>query len=240
MKKIVKLIALLSIAIYLMMGLTGCGDSTFKKQIVTSENVNEIIEGAETELEEDEKYYLIYEFLKNAFTSDKLYGKTVKELIKLGKEDMKKDNYSIAKVKEEWENLFKTSEKTDNDSYNISHTLSIIQSEFVVGIWNELFCNVDHYLESGTNAYGGEFNYDEYINKADKIMSKRNDYNEFINGLDSNEYREVKELWNKILPEIDRLYNKVKQVKPMAKDKNYEFSTDSFKTYMYDFMSLQY
>lgn len=221
--------------------------SPYKQQVVKKDNFMEIMNKAEEELKEDERYYLSYIVLKNLTSADELYGNTVNELIKKGKAEMKKDGYTIEKFKKE---LSEFNNNTNNalSEFNQSgevkkqdelSKLMEINNEFVVGIWNDLFCDVDHYLEGGKDSIGQEFDYDRAMKKADKIMLKENEYNEFINGLDD-EYSEIKDLWNKLLPEAKKLYNKVKQEKPKAMDKNYDYNVEIYREYMYDFGDLVY
>lgn len=109
----------------------------------------------------------------------------------------------------------------------------------MVGIWNELFCNVSHYFDNGKDSIGEEFDFDKAMKKADLIMSKKDEYDTFMNNL-SDDYKELKEVWNKILPETEKLYDKLKKDRPTAMDEDYDFDVDIYIEYMYDFQSLAY
>lgn len=115
--------------------------------------------------------------------------------------------------------------------------LSEIRNDFVVKIWNDVFCDVSHYLYDGKDATGEYFDVDRAIKKADKLMSKKTEYDKYINGLGT-EYSEIKEVWVDLSHETDLLYNQIKKEKPTAKNKEYRFETKKFRNYMEDFTEL--
>lgn len=213
--------------------------SPYKRQVLTEENFGEVMEKAKIELNEDEEYYLSYITLKNLFVPDNLYGKTVNQLIKDGKKEMKKDGYTVEKYKKELEKLNSSTNPEEEEKESISSKITEINNEFVVGIWNELFCNVSHYLDYGKDSIGEEFDFDKAMKKADLIMSKKDEYDTFMNNL-SDDYKELKEVWNKILPETEKLYDKLKKDRPTAMDEDYDFDVERYIEYMYDFQSLVY
>ena len=89
-----------------------------ENQILTKENTEENINKFAEKVgkESDEMYYLSYSYLRNAFkniftTTDiysDIYGKTINELIKEGKEDMERDGMTIEKFKEKLQNYSKS------------------------------------------------------------------------------------------------------------------------------------
>lgn len=132
-----------------------------------------------------------------------------------------------------------TTNPEEEEKESISSKITEINNEFVVGIWNELFCNVSHYLDDGKDSIGEEFDFDKAMKKADIIMSKKDEYDTFMNNL-SDDYKELKEVWNKILPETEKLYDKLKKDRPTAMDEDYDFDVETYREYMYDFQSLAY
>lgn len=68
-------------------------------------------------------------------------------------------------------------------------------------------------------------------------MEKAAEYNTFITGLpDSDQYKELKYIWiEKLYPEMDSLYNNIKENKPEPKDTASTFSVSKFSTYEQDF-----
>ncbi|NCC86905.1 MAG: DUF4878 domain-containing protein [Clostridia bacterium] len=110
-----------------------------------------------------------------------------------------------------------------------------IQNWLVGDIWNDGFCNISHYIEDGTDYIGGTLDIDATVSELTKSMKAKADYDKFINDLDDSKYADVKSLWNKLSPEIDKLYNTVTTKKPVAKDSSYTFDTDLFQQYRQDF-----
>lgn len=112
-----------------------------------------------------------------------------------------------------------------------------IRNEFIHNIWNDVFCDVSHYLYDGKDATGEYFDVDRAIKKADKLMDKKKKYDRYIENL-GDEYNEIKEAWEDLSYESEKLYKKIKKEKPTAKNKDYEFSTKRFRNAVEDYDEL--
>lgn len=119
----------------------------------------------------------------------------------------------------------------DEIDYKLTET-----SNFIVNIWNESICETKWYIEDGTNSIGGQYSYDKVVRNTNRILAKMPEYDNFIKSLDDTKYDALKEIWNKITPEINTLTTKILNEEPTALDKNYEFDYENFQTLMYDFM----
>jgi hypothetical protein len=113
--------------------------------------------------------------------------------------------------------------------------------DWVVGIWNDGFCNTYHYIENGLDAIGQEMDIDETIKKTDKYMEEFEKYDKFIKSLsDDDYYEDLNELWPKLAKEIKYLYGRIKEETPRASDESYEFKYSKFNEYMYELMDVIY
>ncbi len=124
-----------------------------------------------------------------------------------------------------------SSELTQDDIYfKLTET-----SNFIVDMWNKSINETKWYIESGTDSVGGTYSYSTVIKNADKIMSKFDEHNTFINNLDENKYNDIKSVWNELVPEMQKLYEYLKNNEPKPNDTNYNFDTTKFQELMYDF-----
>lgn len=107
-------------------------------------------------------------------------------------------------------------------------------------IWNDGFCDIYHYIESGTNAVGDEMDIDFTVSSLKLAMEKKDEYNSFIHSLDDSvpEQAQLINAWDKMIEQTDILYQKVISETPRPSDETYEFSTDLFKQYFDSFYKL--
>lgn len=119
----------------------------------------------------------------------------------------------------------------------ISSKLSEIRNWLTMDVWNEGFCDISHYIGRGTDSTGGELDLEYTLHKIDNTMEKREEYNEFITGLEDNDtYKELKYIWTeKLYPEMESLYNIIKEKEPVPNDTESTYSADKFSTYHSDF-----
>lgn len=123
--------------------------------------------------------------------------------------------------------------------YDIDY-MKVEAYNWVVGIWNDSFCDVYHYLEDGKNAIGGNMDVDKTIKNADSYMKEAYLYDDFVKSLNKSDYSDFKETWKSIRSEADYLYNRIKDETPTANDATYEFNYQKFNDGMYDLMGLLY
>lgn len=124
-----------------------------------------------------------------------------------------------------------SSELTQDDIYfKLAET-----NNFIIDMWNNSINETKWYIESGTDSIGGTYSYSKTVKNADKIMSKFDDHNTFINNLNGNKYDAIKDVWNELVPEMQKLYEHLKNNEPKANDINYNFDTTNFQELMYDF-----
>jgi len=79
---------------------------------------------------------------------------------------------------------------------------------YITDLWNDGFCEISWYLSEGTGSTGQEIDIDFTKSQLIKAMKKKTGYDEYVAGLDSN-YSEIKEVWNKMSPQIDSMYQQV-------------------------------
>lgn len=108
-------------------------------------------------------------------------------------------------------------------------------NNFIVDMWNNSINETKWYIEAGTDSVGGTYSYSKAVKNADKIMTKFDDYNTFIISLDENKYKDIKSVWNELVPEMKNLYEYLKNNEPEANSTNYKFDTTKFNELMYDF-----
>jgi hypothetical protein len=112
---------------------------------------------------------------------------------------------------------------------------------WVVGIWNDSFCDIYHYLEDGYDSYGQKLDIGKSISNADKYMSQIDIYDDFIDYLRKDDYySDLTNLWDKTKVEVNYLYGRIKDETPTACDENYDFNYHNFQDYMYEFMDIAY
>jgi hypothetical protein len=105
-------------------------------------------------------------------------------------------------------------------------------------LWNSSFCDIYHYVEDGTNAFGDDMDIDKSIANADKAMKELPIYDDFMDSLSTSKYGDLKETWENMKTEISYLYNRIKEETPRSNDDTYEFKYQNFNDYMYEIMDL--
>ena len=192
--------------------------TSFKNKTITKNNYETILEEAKkANLTDEEKKQLMAGLLKYTLNPSGIYGKKVKDIIEEGK------SFNLS-----------NSENDSNDN-TVKGKLKTISSDFVTEIWNEVFCNISWYINDGTSSTGEDVDIEYTLNKADKLMSKRDEYNDYINALEGEEYSQIKYIWEKLIGEIDRMYARIKEETPRKADNTYEYSTGNFSEYSDDF-----
>ena len=119
----------------------------------------------------------------------------------------------------------------DSGSNSESDKLSEIDNWLTDEIWNKGFCDISWYASSGTSNTGETLDIDFTLSQLDMAMGKKAEYDKYINGLDNAKYSQVKSTWVKLSPEIDSLYNQIKNNKPVANDSSTDIDTGKFTQY---------
>ena len=122
---------------------------------------------------------------------------------------------------------FGGSSESDSDTDKLSE----IDNWLIGKIWNDGFCDISHYISTGTSSIGETLDIDFTLDQLGIAMEKKSEYDSFINELNGEEYSQVKSIWNKLSSEIDTLYDQVNETKPVAKDSNNTFDTGKFVQY---------
>ncbi|WP_051685337.1 Ig-like domain-containing protein [Clostridium sp. KNHs205] len=137
--------------------------------------------------------------------------------------------------------------KVGNKSYTCKVTvkydvdyMKVESYNWVVGIWNDSFCDIYHYIEDGTSATGRKLDVEKSIKNAESYMKKVYLYDNFVKSLSNSEYSDFKSTWKALRTEADYLYNRIKEETPRATDETYEFKYESFNDEMYELMGLLY
>ena len=123
-----------------------------------------------------------------------------------------------------------------DEDINLSSICSWVTSK----IWNDGFCNIYHYVESGKDAIGQEMDIEFTIDNLKIAYAKKDAYNDYIQSLDDSipEQAQLINAWNKMNEQIDILYKKVTTELPRPADKTYEFKYSLFKQYFDTFYDL--
>mgnify|MGYP001954889113 CR=1 FL=1 len=121
---------------------------------------------------------------------------------------------------------------------SVEENLREVRNYVVSELWNEGFVDIDSYIKRGTSSTGETLDIDFTLQQLDYAMEKKPDYDTFILGLEDEKYVRVKQVWEKLSPEIDRLYSKVKEEKPTANNNNYDFDVSLFNQYLDAFIDI--
>lgn len=212
------LIIILTVVLVIVVSVIVVNSNNYKNKTITAANYETVIgEAKNSNLTEEEKTQLAAGLIKYAFNPSSMYGKKVKDIIEEGK------NSNLLNM---------SNDLTEN---TVNGKLKTISNDFVSELWNEVFCNISWYVGQGTDSTGGELDIEYTINKADNLMKQRNEYNDYIVALEGEEYSQIKYIWEKLIVEIDRMYNTIKEETPRGKDNTYKFDTGNFSEYSNDF-----
>ncbi|WP_019850598.1 hypothetical protein [Desulfitobacterium sp. PCE1] len=99
-------------------------------------------------------------------------------------------------------------------------------------VWNEGFVDIQHYVARGKSSTGQTLDIEFTLEQLDATMKKKTDYDSFIGGLAEEQYSQIKSIWGRLSPEIDRLYDQIKGTPPVANDASNSFDTGKFEQYM--------
>ncbi len=109
--------------------------------------------------------------------------------------------------------------------------LKEIKNFLTSDIWNDGFCDISHYIGDGKNSTGKTMDLDFTIEQLGKAMETKKEYDEYIKGLDDSKFSDVKSDWEKLSGQIDILYGKLKDKKPVVGDYTYDFDTGLYSQY---------
>lgn len=87
--------------------------------------------------------------------------------------------------------------------------LSDIFNWIIGDVWNDGFCNFYHYELDGKSSTGESIDIDFALERFKKNYEKREEYDSYINSLPA-EYDSIKESWNMMMEESDKLYEHYK------------------------------
>lgn len=119
-------------------------------------------------------------------------------------------------------------EQSNKSTDNVSDiSLNEIDSWLIGDIWNDGFCDISYYIKDGTSSTGSSLDIEFSISQLQKKMELKSDYDNFISNC---EYQSIKDIWSKLSPEIDRLYNII-TTNTITANCNIDFDTDLFVQY---------
>ncbi|MSS64604.1 hypothetical protein [Velocimicrobium porci] len=108
-------------------------------------------------------------------------------------------------------------------------------------VWNNYFCDMYHYIESGTGSLGQKLNAKKCIKNGKKVVKKVAYYDAQMKKLsNTKKNKKAKEIWKKLKKEIIMLDKQLQEKTPKANDESYIFNTDKFQTYMYKLLDYVY
>jgi len=127
------------------------------------------------------------------------------------------------------------------DAETITDKLDEIDGWLISDIWNKGFVDIRDYIANGTSSTGETLDIDFTIESLDIAIKKKPDYDSFIDGLEEEQYAQIKSIWERLSPEIDLLYNQAKEIIPVVNDASNSFDTgklvqyrDAFSDAIYD------
>lgn len=100
-------------------------------------------------------------------------------------------------------------------------------------IWNNGFCDIYHYIENGTNAYGNKMNINKTIDRLNKAYKKRTSYNKFVYSVQGKKYSKYKSTWKKLDKETVRLKNILDKNGVPKPKTNYYFPYEKYSDYLW-------
>ncbi len=124
-------------------------------------------------------------------------------------------------------NIIENSEKPQTEKKKLKKIKNFLTSD----IWNAGFCDISHYIYDGKDSTGKTMDLDFTIKQLDKAMETKKEYDEYIKGLDDSKFLDIKSDWEKLSEQIDILYGKLKDKKPLAGDYTYDFDTGLYSQY---------
>lgn len=99
-----------------------------------------------------------------------------------------------------------TTEAVEETSSQSDISLKEIEGWLIGDIWNEGFCDFYHYEEDGKSSLGETIDIDFALSRFKKNYEKKAEYDAYINSLPDS-YDSLKETWNKVSVEMDKLYD---------------------------------
>lgn len=104
-------------------------------------------------------------------------------------------------------------------------------NDWVTNMWNQCVDPVYWYTVDGTGVNGADINIDSVLSDCDKYYKEYQDKKSEITGL-SDEYSDFKDTYAKISEQIEIIYPKIKENKPVAQESvDYEENMETFYEY---------
>lgn len=107
----------------------------------------------------------------------------------------------------------------------------VAANDWVTNMWNKCVDPIYWYTVDGTGIEGAAINIDDVLKDCDTYYNEYKSHSKNVNSL-SEDDKEFKEYYNKIMEQIDVIYPKIKASKPVAKEAtNYEENMEIFYEY---------
>lgn len=103
-------------------------------------------------------------------------------------------------------------------------------------IWNNGFCDIYHYIESGTNSLGYKMNINTTVKNVKKALKKKNNWNNFVTSIEVKKFNKYKSTWNKLYKEMLFLEKCLNKGIPKA-NSNYYFPYEKYSSYLWNLLS---
>lgn len=100
-------------------------------------------------------------------------------------------------------------------------------------VWNNGFCDIYHYIESGTDACGNKMNINKTISKLNTTYKKRASCNKFVYSVQGKKYSKYKTTWKKLDKETVRLKNILDKNDIPKPKSNYYFPYEKYSDYLW-------
>lgn len=130
-----------------------------------------------------------------------------------------------------------------NTIRNKKYSKIISANDWVTNMWNKCVDPIYWYTVDGTGINGAPINIDAVISDCDNYYNEYKSHSEKVNSLGAKD-SEFKEYYNKIMEQVDVIYPKIKESKPIAKTAtDYEENMEIFYNYqvkLYDLVKEKY
>lgn len=99
-------------------------------------------------------------------------------------------------------------------------------------VWNKGFCDIYHYIESGTDSCGKKMNINNTMGHVKKALKKKEYWNSFVNSVQGKKYARYKKIWKKSYNELVKLEKCLEAGTPTPYS-NYYFPYQKYSNYIW-------
>lgn len=151
-----------------------------------------------------------------------------------GKINAKKTGNAIVSAKV-GKKIYKCSVKVMTQ-YEISSQLLDAYNWQCEKIWNNGYCDIYHYIEHGSGAWGQSLNIKKTISTLNNELKFKKKHNNFVTQLQGNKYKKFKKTWNSLYKEMLVLEKCLKKGTPKP-NSNFNFPYQKYQKHLNQLLS---